>query len=112
LGASSGEKALFFAANSPLEAEVAEAEVESLDVQTLPHQFRTRNGRTETQRTRSISSENAGRSTKLVNIPSLITVWLQLQAGLESSMRVSSPWLASDNHQPAARVALMSLAAH
>jgi len=44
-----------------------------------PHQFRTRNDRTETQRTRSISNENAAKSTNLVDIPSLITVWLQVR---------------------------------
>ena len=44
-----------------------------------PHQFRTRNDLAKTQRTRSNSNENAAKSTKLIIIPSLITVWLQVR---------------------------------
>jgi hypothetical protein len=42
-----------------------------------PHQFRARNDLIEPQRTRTRSNENAGKSTKPVDILPLITVWLQ-----------------------------------
>jgi len=45
-----------------------------------PHQFRTRNELIEQQQTRSNLDESAGKSTKLIDIPSLITVWLQVRA--------------------------------
>jgi hypothetical protein len=44
-----------------------------------PHQFRTRNDLTQAQRTRSSRSENATKSRKTIDIPSLITVWLQVR---------------------------------
>src|SRR4051794_22350598 len=44
-----------------------------------PHQFRTRNSLNETQQTRSKSNETKAKSTKLFNIPPLITVWLQVR---------------------------------
>jgi hypothetical protein len=44
-----------------------------------PHQFRTRNNLTKTQRTRSNADENAIKSTKLVDMLPLITVWLQVR---------------------------------
>jgi hypothetical protein len=43
------------------------------------HQFRTRNDLIKTQRTRSNSNENAAKSTKLIHILPLITVWLQVR---------------------------------
>jgi hypothetical protein len=45
-----------------------------------PHQFRTRNDSAKMQRTRSNSNENNANSTKRVDIPPLITVWLQVRA--------------------------------
>jgi len=45
-----------------------------------PHQFRTRNNLIRTQRTRSKSNKNAAKSTKLIDILPLITVWLQVRA--------------------------------
>jgi len=44
-----------------------------------PHQFRTRNNLIRTQRTRSKSNKNAAKSTKLIDILPLITVWLQVR---------------------------------
>jgi hypothetical protein len=44
-----------------------------------PHQFRTRNDLAEAQRTRSSRSENATKSRKTIDIPPLITVWLQVR---------------------------------
>jgi len=44
-----------------------------------PHQLRTRNDLTRTQRTRSISNENAARSTIAAFILPLITVWPQVR---------------------------------
>jgi len=44
-----------------------------------PLQFRTRNDLTEAQRTRSNRGENALKSTKLIDILPLITVWLQVR---------------------------------
>jgi hypothetical protein len=44
-----------------------------------PHQFRTRNDFIKTQQTRSKSNKNAAKSTNLLDIPSLITVWLQVR---------------------------------
>src|SRR5216684_2107004 len=43
----------------------------------VPHQFRTRNDLAKAERTRSISDENAKKSTKVSRILPLITVWLQ-----------------------------------
>jgi hypothetical protein len=40
-----------------------------------PHQFRTRNDPHEAQRTWSNSKKSAGKSTKLISIPPLITMW-------------------------------------
>jgi hypothetical protein len=45
----------------------------------VPHQFRTRNALDGTQRTRSQSNKTAGKSTNPIDIPPLITVWLQVQ---------------------------------
>jgi len=42
-------------------------------------QFRTRNDLNKPQRTRSKSNENAVKSTKLIDILPLITVWLQVE---------------------------------
>ena len=44
-----------------------------------PHQFRTRNNLIETQRTRSRSNKSTVKSTKLIDILPLITVWLQVR---------------------------------
>ena len=44
-----------------------------------PHPFRTRNDLAEPQQTRSKSNENTAKSTKLVDILPLITVWLQVR---------------------------------
>jgi hypothetical protein len=44
-----------------------------------PHQFRTRNELNKTQRTRSITDENAGKSTITTVILPLITVRLQVR---------------------------------
>jgi hypothetical protein len=44
------------------------------------HQFRTRNDLIKTQRARSNSNEDAAKSTKLISIPPLITLWLQVRA--------------------------------
>jgi hypothetical protein len=44
-----------------------------------PHQFRARNNLIRTQRTRSKSNKNAAKSTKLIDILPLITVWLQVR---------------------------------
>jgi hypothetical protein len=44
-----------------------------------PHQFRTRNAPTKAQRTRSNSNEKTAKSTNLIDIPPLITVWLQVR---------------------------------
>src|SRR5580704_10314175 len=44
-----------------------------------PHQFRTRNGVDETQRTQTKSNKRTVKSTKLIDIPSLITVWLEVR---------------------------------
>jgi hypothetical protein len=44
-----------------------------------PHQIRTRNDRAKAQRTRSISDENARKSTERSFILPLITVWLQVR---------------------------------
>ncbi|QQO35869.1 hypothetical protein JJC00_09990 [Bradyrhizobium diazoefficiens] len=45
----------------------------------VTHQFRTRNDFIKSQRTRSISDEKAAKSTIATDIPSLITVWLQVR---------------------------------
>jgi hypothetical protein len=44
-----------------------------------PHQFRTRNYLIKTQRTRSKANKAAANSTKLIDFPPLITVWLQVR---------------------------------
>jgi hypothetical protein len=44
-----------------------------------PHQFRTRNNPNKPKRTRSKSNENQVKSTKLIDILPLITVWLQVR---------------------------------
>jgi hypothetical protein len=44
-----------------------------------PHQFRTRNDLDKAQQTRSKSNEKLSNSTKLTDIPPLITVWLQVR---------------------------------
>jgi hypothetical protein len=44
-----------------------------------PHLFRTRNDLDEAQRTRSKSNENTAKSTKLIDILPLITVWLKVR---------------------------------
>jgi hypothetical protein len=44
-----------------------------------PHQFRTRNNLNEPQQTRSKRNKNAAKSTNLIDILSLITVWLQVR---------------------------------
>jgi hypothetical protein len=41
-----------------------------------PHQFRTRNDAIEAQQTRSKSNKTVGKSTEVVDISPLITVWL------------------------------------
>src|SRR5262245_4236907 len=51
-----------------------------------PHQSRTRNDRAEIRRTRSNRSENVAKSTKLKDVPPLITVWLQVRV-LPRSLR-------------------------
>ncbi len=49
------------------------------DLSQGAHQFRTRNSPTGTQQTRSEAIKNEARSTKLIDIPPLITVWLQVR---------------------------------
>jgi hypothetical protein len=44
-----------------------------------PHQFRTRNNPNKPKRTRPKSNENQVKSTKLIDILPLITVWLQVR---------------------------------
>jgi hypothetical protein len=44
----------------------------------ITHQFRTRKDLNKAQRTRSKSNESAGKSTKLIDILPLKTVWLQV----------------------------------
>jgi hypothetical protein len=44
-----------------------------------PHQFCTRNAPTKAQRTRSNSNEKTAKSTNLIDILPLITVWLQVR---------------------------------
>jgi hypothetical protein len=44
-----------------------------------PHQFRTRNNLIETQRTRSKSNKTTAKSTNLIGILPLITVWLKVE---------------------------------
>jgi hypothetical protein len=44
-----------------------------------PYQFRTRNDIINTQRTRSNAHETAVKSTKLIDILPLITVWLEVR---------------------------------
>jgi hypothetical protein len=44
-----------------------------------PHQFRTRNNLNKPEQTRSKPNKNAGKSTKLIDILPLITVWLQVR---------------------------------
>jgi hypothetical protein len=44
-----------------------------------PHQFRTRNAPTKARRRRSNSSEKTAKSTNPIDIPPLITVWLQVR---------------------------------
>jgi hypothetical protein len=44
-----------------------------------PHQFRTRNAPAKAQRTRSNSNEKTAKSTNLIDILLLITVWAQLR---------------------------------
>jgi hypothetical protein len=44
-----------------------------------PRQFRTRNNPNEPQQTRSKPNLNAAKSTILIDIPPLITVWLQVR---------------------------------
>ncbi|MBI5321858.1 hypothetical protein [Bradyrhizobium sp.] len=44
-----------------------------------PHQFRTRNYLNKPEQTRSKSNETAAKSTNLIDIPPLITVWLQVR---------------------------------
>jgi hypothetical protein len=56
-----------------------------------PHQFRTRNNLIRTQRTRSKSNKNAAKSTKLIDILPLITVWLQVRV-LPGPPVISSSW--------------------
>jgi len=46
---------------------------------TMPQQFRTRNERAKMQRTPTNSSDNEVKSTKLIDILPLITVWLQVR---------------------------------
>ena len=53
-----------------------------------PHQFRTGNDSTERRQTRSNSNENAAKSTKLIDLPPLITVWLQVRV-LPGPSRIS-----------------------
>ena len=43
------------------------------------HRFRTRNDLAKMQRTPSNANENAAKSTKPIDIPLLITVWLQVR---------------------------------
>jgi hypothetical protein len=50
-----------------------------------PHQFRTRNDHIKTQRTQSNADENPVKSTKLIDILPLITVWVQLQLSSEDN---------------------------
>src|SRR5262249_41625543 len=51
----------------------------SATVAQAPHQFRSRMDLIEMQRTRSRSNKNAEKSTKLIDSPPLITVWLQVR---------------------------------
>jgi hypothetical protein len=44
-----------------------------------PHQFRTKNDLIKPQQTRSKSNENPAKSTNLIDIRPLITVWLQVR---------------------------------
>jgi hypothetical protein len=50
-----------------------------VSIDNIPHQFRTRNDLIKTQRTRSNAHETAVKSTKLIDILPLITVWLQVR---------------------------------
>jgi hypothetical protein len=54
-------------------------DLETTTVQSVPHQFRTRNGFAKPRQTRSGADENAAKSTKLIDILPLITVWLQVR---------------------------------
>jgi hypothetical protein len=53
--------------------------METRKLNHLPHQFRTRNELIEPQQTRSNLDENAGKSTKPIDILPLMTVWLQVR---------------------------------
>jgi hypothetical protein len=72
----------------------AEASCREIRASHLSHQFRTRNDIDKAHQTRSESSENAVKSTKLIDILPLITVWLQVQVLSElttKSIAVQSP---------------------
>jgi hypothetical protein len=59
-----------------------------------PHLFRTRNDLDKAQRTRSKSNESTARSTKLIDILPLITVWLKvrvLSGPTTKSIAIQSP---------------------
>jgi hypothetical protein len=51
---------------------------EAVPLSWPPHQFRTRNNLIKMQRTRPKSNKTTAKSTDLIDIPSLITVWLQV----------------------------------
>jgi hypothetical protein len=70
---------------------------------SLPHQFRTRNDLTRTQRTRSISKENAAKSTIASFILPLIAVWLKVRVLSEpttKSIAIQSPVRGSGGLSP------------
>jgi hypothetical protein len=73
----------------------------------LPHQFRTRNDLIKAQRTRTKSNENTAKSTKLIDILPLITVWLQVRVlpGQPAFARFASFGLASRCHKRPAKPA-------
>lgn len=52
-----------------------------------PQQFRTRINLIEAQRMRTKSNKSKAKSTKLINILPLITVWLQVQMLSESTTK-------------------------
>jgi hypothetical protein len=66
-----------------------------------PHQFRTRNNPNKPKRTRSKSNENQVKSTKLIDILPLITVWLQvrvLPGPPQQNQILGGPVLSAENH--------------
>jgi hypothetical protein len=61
------------------EAEISNTGTSGDEASGGPHQFRTRNGVNETQRKQPDTNKREGKSTNLVDILPLITVWLQVR---------------------------------